>query len=126
MNPSVLPLRIRGLLGRRIGWRPGLLSVLFISLGLVLPWPAARADGPIDQQRARQAVLAGEIRSLADILQQVQPQLGGEVIATELEREHDRWVYEFKVLRPDGRLVEWYVDARDGSVLKTKVKKGKR
>ncbi|WP_221934186.1 PepSY domain-containing protein [Tepidimonas sediminis] len=93
---------------------------------LAVAWSGAWADGGGDQRRAREAVLAGEIRPLAEILQRVQPLLDGEIIATELEREHGRWVYEFKVLRPDGRLVEWYVDARDGRVLKTEVKKGKR
>ncbi len=106
---------------RGAAWAPALV------LACVIGWaPPGHADGGGDQRRAREAVLAGEIRPLAEILQRVQPQLGGEVIATELEREHGRWVYEFKVLRPDGRLVEWYVDARDGSVLKTEVKKGKR
>ena len=111
---------------QRAGFRFASLAVPLVLAGLALSCTAVRADGPIDQRRAREAVLAGEIRPLAEILQRVQPQLGGEVIATELEREHGRWVYEFKVLRPDGRLVEWYVDARDGSVLKTEVKKGKR
>lgn len=111
---------------QRGGCRRLPLAALAVLVGLALPWAAVRADGPIDQRRARQAMLAGEIQPLGQILQQVQPQLGGEVIATELEREYGRWVYEFKVLRPDGRLVEWYVDARDGSILKTEVKKGKR
>lgn len=83
---------------------------------------SAVADGPQDHERARAALLAGEIRPLAEILQRVQPQLEGEMIAVELEREHGRWTYEFKLLQPDGRIVEWYVDARDATVLQRKVK----
>lgn len=81
---------------------------------------SAVADGPLDHERARAAMLAGEIRPLAEILQRVQPQLEGEMIAVELEREHGRWTYEFKLLQPDGRIVEWYVDARDATVLRRK------
>ncbi|TSE28671.1 hypothetical protein Tther_01927 [Tepidimonas thermarum] len=90
--------------------------------------PHAWADGPIDHQRARQAMLAGEIRPLSDILQAVQPQLRGELMAIELEQEEGRWLYEFKVLEPGGRIVEWYVDARSAQVIKREVKahKGRR
>lgn len=116
------PIRVPG----RAAWAARAGTVGLAAALLVVAWPGAWADGGSDQRRARAAVLAGEIRPLAEILQRVQPQLGGEVIATELEREHGRWVYEFKVLRPDGRLVEWSVDARDGSVLETEAKKGKR
>lgn len=108
------------------GWPVRGLAVAVAVVLLALAGPLAWADGGGDQRRARQAMLAGEIRPLGQILQQVQPQLGGEVIATELEREHGRWVYEFKVLQPDGRIVEWSVDARDGRVLKSELKKGKR
>ncbi|TSE20959.1 Peptidase propeptide and YPEB domain protein [Tepidimonas alkaliphilus] len=97
-----------------------------MALALTIAWPLAQADRALDHRRAREAVLAGEIRPLAEILQRVQPLLDGEIIATELEREHGRWVYEFKVLRSDGRVVEWSVDAREGNVLKTEVKRGKR
>ncbi len=66
-------------------------------------------------------MLAGEIRPLAEILRLLQPRLEGEVIGLELEREHGRWVYEFTVLEPGGRIVEWYVDAATGQVLRQKV-----
>lgn len=123
MNPTLpLPLACRSF-RQLAGLRRAPLAVLAVLLGLALPCAAARADGPIDQRRARAAMLAGEIQPLAQILQQMQPQLGGEVIAIELERERGRWLYEFKVLQPGGRIVEWYVDARDGSVIKTEAKK---
>jgi len=107
---------------RDLPTRPALAVVLAVAAALAGP---ARADGSIDHQRARAAMLAGEIRPLGDILQRLHPRLGGDVIAIELEREDGRWVYEFKVLQPGGRIVEWYVDARDGSVLQRKVKREK-
>ncbi len=63
-------------------------------------------------------MLAGQIRPLGEILRQVQPRLGGEVIRLNLEREDGRWVYEFTVLEPGGRIVEWYVDAATAQILK--------
>jgi uncharacterized membrane protein YkoI len=35
----------------------------------------------------------------------------------ELERKHERWVYEIKLLRPGGSLVKLRVDASDGTIL---------
>ena len=64
---------------------------------------------------------------LTKILEQVRAELPGEVLEVELEDEdeeeggahggrgrHGRLVYEFKVLTPDGRLVELYYDAATG------------
>lgn len=120
MNTRDLSTRPLGRLRHVRGARRAVAVVLAVAAALAGP---ARADGSIDHRRARAAMLAGEIRPLGDILQRLQPQLGGDVIGIELEREDGRWVYEFKVLQPGGRIVEWYVDARDGSVLQHEVKR---
>ena len=70
-----------------------------------------------DHERARAALQRGEVLPLAEILARVQAELAGEVIATELEREHRRWVYELKLIDPVGRIVELEVDAADGRIL---------
>ncbi|KAA5601682.1 PepSY domain-containing protein [Blastochloris sulfoviridis] len=70
-----------------------------------------------DHDCARRALQEGRARPLAEILPTVESALGGEVIEIELEHCDDRIVYEVKVLRPDGRLVEAKVDARTGEVL---------
>jgi uncharacterized membrane protein YkoI len=44
----------------------------------------------------------------------------------ELEREHGRWRYEIKLLRSDGRLMKLDIDARDGSILRSKTKDASR
>jgi uncharacterized membrane protein YkoI len=74
-----------------------------------------------DHERARAALERGEALPLADILARVRPELGGEVVGVSFERDRGnggRWIYEFKVIRPDGRLVELDVDARTARVLK--------
>ena len=47
-----------------------------------------------------------------------QRDLGGEIVGVSFERKQDIWLYEFKVVEPGGRLVEVYVDAASGRVLK--------
>lgn len=82
--------------------------------GLVAP--GAWADS--DHDRARAALVAGEVLPLPAVLERVGREHPGQVLAVELEREHGRWTYELKLLQPDGGLLKLDVDARDGTVLK--------
>lgn len=90
---------------------------------LVPPQPAAARDHDDDRRdEVRRAVEAGEIRSLADILATVRSQVPGEVAGVEIEREHGRWVYEFRIVDDKGRLFDVYVDARSGEIERKKEK----
>ena len=77
-----------------------------------------RRSGRHDHERARRALDEGRARPLADILAEVRPRLGGEVIDVELDREDGRYVYEFKVITPAGQLREIEVDALTAEILK--------
>jgi hypothetical protein len=88
--------------------------------------PAALAFGPAGasegdgQERARAALGAGQIRPLAEILAEVERRYLGRVIETDLEREHGRWIYEFTLLPPTGRVFELEIDAATGALLRSK------
>lgn len=84
---------------------------------MVVASPAI-ADGSGEHEDARRAVERGEALPLVDVLAKVRPDLGGEIVGVSFERKHDLWLYEFKVVEPGGRLVEVYVDAASGRVLK--------
>ncbi|MQX35215.1 PepSY domain-containing protein [Roseospira navarrensis] len=79
--------------------------------------PNRHGDGH-DHDLARRLLEAGEIRSLVEIMAIVSPHLGGRMIDTEFEREDGRYVYEIKVVTPNGRLREVYVDAASGAIVK--------
>ncbi len=108
----------------------GLLSLFPLQAGAddhVDAGGSARHESPRDHERAhdhdraRAARLRGDIQPIAEILRHIGLQAPGEVISIELEREkHDGqrvWVYELKILTPDGRRLEVEVDARDGRIL---------
>lgn len=78
----------------------------------------AMADPSGEHDRARRAVERGEALPLVEILAKVRGDLGGEIVRVSFKRERDLWLYEFKVVEPGGRLVEVYVDAASGRVLK--------
>ena len=78
----------------------------------------ALADRDREHEDARRAVELGEALPLADVLAKVRRDLGGEIVGVSFKRKQDLWLYEFKVVEPGGRLVEVYVDAASGRVLK--------
>jgi hypothetical protein len=91
---------------------------LVIGLAALLAPAPLLAQRERDQDRARRAVERGEALTLSDILARVRPNLGGEVVGVSFDRKRERWVYEFKVIRSGGALVEVYVDARSAEIIK--------
>lgn len=78
----------------------------------------ALADRDREHEEARRAVELGEALPLIDILAKVRRDLGGEIVGVSFKRKEGLWLYKFKVVEPGGRLVEVYVDAASGRVLK--------
>jgi len=94
-----------------------LLGAAILACTAILP-DGAFADRKRDYKDALHAVERGEALPLTEILERIRPELDGEVVGVEFEREGDRWTYEFKVIDPSGRLWELHVDAASAEVLK--------
>jgi len=92
--------------------------LVFAGLSALALLNGALAWADSDHDRARAALVAGEVLPLPAVLERVGREHPGQVLAVELEREHGRWIYELKLLQPDGGLLKLDVDARDGTVLK--------
>lgn len=97
-------------------------AVLLVLLGV----GASQAGDGHDHDRARRALESGEILPLRVILERVERDYPGQIMEVELEREDPRWLYEIKLLRPDGALVKLKIDARDGALLGSKEPKQKK
>ncbi len=93
-------------------------TVISALLWAVLLMPTLAGAGEHDHDRARRAVQAGEVLPLQELLARLARRQPGQVMEVELEREAGRWVYEIKLLKPDGRLIKLQLDARDGSPLR--------
>jgi uncharacterized membrane protein YkoI len=85
-------------------------------LGSLLVGANAQAS-PKDHDQARAALEAGEIRPITEILAKAGAEVPGDVVEIELEQELGRWVYELKIIAPDGRLLEVEMDASDASLI---------
>jgi uncharacterized membrane protein YkoI len=71
-------------------------------------------EGAVDQDGARQAVRRGNAAPFADILRKVRPQITGEIVGQKLEQHQGVWVYEFRVVAPDGHMQYLHFRARTG------------
>jgi uncharacterized membrane protein YkoI len=94
--------------------------VLLLLAALLLCAAPAQADGRRDHERARAALQAGEVRPLAELLSEVERRYDGREIATELERDDGRWIYEVKLLPPSGRMFVLKLDAATGALLRSR------
>lgn len=86
-----------------------------------LIWVLAAAPGLADSispDRIPALVERGEVLPLEQILKRNEPQITGRIIEIELERKKDTYLYEIKILRPDGRYRELKIDARTGAVVR--------
>jgi len=76
------------------------------------------AGDDISDAQVRQWVAAGKIMSFVDIYDVNRSQLQGRLLDLEIEQEDDGIVYEVEVLRADGEVREFHIDAVTGKVLK--------
>jgi uncharacterized membrane protein YkoI len=78
---------------------------------------ASAQASPHDHDQARAALEAGQIRPISEILSKASAEVPGDVVEIELEQERGRWIYELKIIAPDGRLLEVEMDASDASLI---------
>jgi uncharacterized membrane protein YkoI len=94
-----------------------LVLVLFNSVARGSEEQAWREHGSVYEQ-AREAVRRGEALPLHLVRAHLQRIAPGKIVATHYEFEFERWVYEFKIVDPQGRLRKVHLDARSGELVK--------
>lgn len=92
------------------------LALALAAAGLTLS--SAMAGDEIGHEEARRLVEQGKIKPLESLLATLAEKVPGKLLKSELENEKGRLLYEFKVLRPDGRVQEVEFDAATGNLLK--------
>jgi uncharacterized membrane protein YkoI len=105
-------------------------GLLLSALGLVLTgesmstaWADDDDDDDDESNRRRAARLAresGQIMGLAELMARVERRYIGRIVKVELDREDNRWVYEFRLLPSDGRMFEVELFADNGQLRRTK------
>lgn len=99
------------------------LLLALLLLPAILFWPdraGADFDDATDMEKARAAMRAGHILPLSRILEAVERDFNGEVIEVELEYEHERWIYELRLLSPRGAVLKLEYDARNAKLFRAR------
>ena len=91
-----------------------LAAVLLLAFAAV---PSVGFADDDDHDRARQALLAGKVMSLRDVLDNVMRDYPGEPVEIDFEDDDGIYLYEIKLLQPAGNIVKLKVDARTGEVV---------
>jgi uncharacterized membrane protein YkoI len=102
-------------------------GILLVCLLAMVLSPVARAADPaptyhlptdfrgeVDQEGARAAVRRGDAAPFTEILKKVRPHIRGEIVGQKLEQHLGVWVYEFRVIAPDGHMNYVHFHARSG------------
>ncbi|WP_428036482.1 PepSY domain-containing protein [Amphritea sp.] len=92
-----------------------LFAFLVMSVGVI---NQACAGTDISDAQVREWVAAGKIMSFVDIMAVNESRLNGRLLDLEIEQEHGKIVYEVEVLRENGEVREFHIDAASGIVLK--------
>ncbi len=104
----------------QFGHLPALALVGLIVLGLMSAPGAVRADSK-DQHRAQKALKAGQIVPLRKMLGSVEDRYEGDVLEVELDDERVNgvkiWIYEIKLLTPQGNVLKMDIDAKTMEIL---------
>lgn len=108
--------------------KPRLRPVHVLSAAVLL---AALASAAVarergDHERAREAVVAGQILPLSRVLERLEGEQAGQVLEIELEPMDGRWAYEVKLLQPGGQLLRLDIDAATGEVIGRRVRPHRR
>lgn len=95
---------------------------LVVLIALIFLIVTAPVDADDDHYDIRRSIESGEVVRLERLLTHIQKDFGGRILEVELERENHAgdlsWVYEAKVLTPDGRVLKLEYDASTMQLLK--------
>ncbi|MDR4496290.1 MAG: PepSY domain-containing protein [Nitrospirales bacterium] len=92
------------------------IGILGFTVGLfgLLP-PAYSDDDVVEYQR-----LKAEVVPVERVFQQVKSEFEGIILELELEDEESQWIYEVKLLTPQGNVLKIEYDAKTMDLLKIK------
>lgn len=98
------------------------LALLGIAVAAGSLWlPLAHSDEN-DHELARQALQQGKVLPLRTVLDQVERDYQGQVVKVEFEHDDGHFVYELRLLHPNGQLSKLEIDAVTGKVLRLRKK----
>ncbi len=103
--------------------RPARIAAILLAALLLVAAAAPASAEADDHSRAREALRAGRILPLEQIVAKAKADFGGEVLDVELEDERAGLRYELKLMAADGRILKLEYDAATGALVHVKGRK---
>ncbi len=103
--------------------RPAQIAPILLAALLLVAAAAPASAETDDHSRAREALRAGRILPLEQIVAKAKADFGGEVLDVELEDERAGLRYELKLMAADGRILKLEYDAATGALVHVKGRK---
>jgi hypothetical protein len=102
----------------------GIVTIIAVGIVLALGTPAWSDKGKKEKEDENIAEMAKEAKVTVDqAIKTATEKVPGTVVEAELEKKHDKTVWEVEVLGADGNVTEVHIDAATGAVIDTEVKK---
>lgn len=99
-------------------------SCALLAAMLLTVWPASVVLADDDDHIIAHKLLSeGRIKPLVELMDVVRAQFPGQILEVEFETDDGIYAYEFKLLRPDGKVQSVELDAATGQVRKVEDKK---
>lgn len=92
---------------------------VFATLAGLLTFTPLLADddhGEREHDRIRRAVERGQAKSLSELRHIVLSRVDGTIVDTRIDHDQSGMIYEFRVLRADGHVIEVEVDGVSGHI----------
>jgi uncharacterized membrane protein YkoI len=102
----------------------GIIVAISVGIVLALGTPAWSDKDKKEKEEGNIAEMAKEAKVTVDqAIKTATEKVPGTVVEAELEKKHDKTVWEVEVLGADGHVTEVHIDAATGAVIDTEAKK---
>ncbi len=95
---------------------PTLVALVVLLLGSGTVLPADSAFGEESEQSKIEMAKAAKV-TIDEVIKTASDKMAGTIIEAELERKHDRVIWEVEVVTAGNKVMEVYIDAQSGSVI---------
>lgn len=95
----------------------GIVALACLLWASYVPFSTQAHSGDSDHELARQALQQGKVLPLRTVLDMVEREHQGQVVKVEFEHDDGRFIYEMRLLHPDGQMSKLEVDAVNGRTL---------
>ena len=103
----------------------GVATVLCVTAVLISPaWSDDKGKGKMEEVKEAVEMAAAAKVTIDQAIKTASEKVSGKVVEAELERKHNKLIWEVEVVTAENKLMEVHIDADTGSVIDVEEEKG--